>query len=159
MRAILFTVFVVAVAPAPVRAKEAVACPAGKLNAVLSCLGKHAGGPARVISPREAPSAIRVVRAGSAQGHWIYVVVGSGEQWTVVDELFYEQQHGKRESSFELVKVSEQPVGDTKVLRVDYRTDSDTNAGDEETTEKREETALCAPARREGCLRISTKCE
>ncbi len=159
MRAILISVVALAVVPVDGVAKEGPTCSPGKLDTVLSCLGKRAGGPARVISPKDAPPSIRVVRAGSAQGHWIYVVAGADEQWSVIDELYYEQQHGKRESSFELASVTEQAVGDTKVLRVDYRTDSDTNAGDTETTEKREETALCAPSRRPGCLRVSTKCE
>ncbi len=160
MRILALTILALLLCSARVVAGEEMPCPSpNALEKILTCLKSHIGGQAAVISSSDAPATVRIVRVGSGSGKFIYVLVRTGAEWCVIDKLFYEQGHGKRESSFELKRVSEDQLGDIKIVRVEYHTTADTTRGDEEETEQRDVTALCVPAKRKGCLQIATACD
>src|SRR5579871_678076 len=128
------------------------------LKDLLGCLRKEGHGKS-VKALQEVPGA-QVVRLHTTQDDEVYLLVQrTAGNWVVADHLLHEQSHGKSSAEFELVELTRLEVAGVVVWRVDYRTKSESVlSGEASLDSSREETALCAPERRRGCLHITTSC-
>lgn len=94
-----------------------------------------------------------VLRAGNGQQTDTFVVVENGGGLRAVAELFYEQQHGMRESEISDPALALTTVGDARVLRIDFHATSDTQeagTGGESYLDGTE-TAVCILDGKPGC--------
>jgi hypothetical protein len=103
---------------------------------------------------------LHVVRVGNGQQTDTFLTAQVPGGWIEVTELYYEQQHGHRQSDLSKPVFSEQTIRGQRVVRLDYHTVSDIVAVQDNTeqNDEKDEVMVCVLGKEVHCESAVASC-
>jgi hypothetical protein len=106
-------------------------CPPADHDSLVTCLMERSPCPQRnEILPQRRPDLELVRTTWSGCGE-TYVIAKHADRWYAIQELFYEQSHGRRDGVLHVHRVRDVRVKDHRVTQIDYSTDEDISTIDD----------------------------